>query len=95
MSTIGEDATKLLLGLVPYLNAGTITLIIDLAFERFGFRIAKREFKKKPFSSLFWGLCLIFIGSVVALVIQTRLSGFEPFLIFVALFVAYLALTQM
>jgi hypothetical protein len=94
MSTIGEDAWKLLLGLVPYLNAGIITLIIDLAFERLGFKIAKREFKKKPLSSLFWGLCLIFIGSLIALVIQTRLSGLEPFLFFVVLFAAYLALTR-
>jgi hypothetical protein len=95
MSTIVEDAGKLLLSLVPYLNAGIVTLIIDLAFERLGFKIAKREFKRKPLSSLFWGLCLILIGSIVALIIQTRLSGFEPFIIFLVLFAAYLALTQM
>ena len=95
MSTIVEDAGNLLLGLVPYLNAGTITLIIDLAFERLGFKIAKREFKRKPLNSLFWGLCLVLIGSVVALIIQTRLSGLEPFLIFLILLAAYLALTQM
>jgi hypothetical protein len=89
-----EDAVKLLLSLVPYLNAGTITLIIDLAFERLGFKIAKREFKRKPLSSLFWGLCLVFISSVVALIIQTRLSGLEPFLVFLILSATYLALTQ-
>jgi len=94
MSTIIEDAGNLLLGLVPYLNAGTITLLIDLAFERLGFKIAKREFKRKPLKSLFWGLCLVFISSVVALIIQTRLSGVEPFLIFLILFATYLALTQ-
>jgi hypothetical protein len=91
---IVEDAVKLLLSLVPYLNAGTMTLIIDLAFERLGFKIAKREFKRKPLSSLFRGLCLVFISSVVALIIQTRLSGLEPFLIFLILFATYLALTQ-
>jgi hypothetical protein len=91
---IVEDAVKLLLSLVPYLNAGTMILIIDLAFGRLGFKIAKREFKRKPLSSLFWGLCLVFISSVVALIIQTRLSGVEPFLIFLILFATYLALTQ-
>jgi hypothetical protein len=93
MTMIAEDVIKLLLSLVPYLNAGTMTLIINLAFERLGFRIAKREFKRKPLSSLFWGLCLVFISSVVALIIQTRLSGVEPFLIFLILFATYLALT--
>lgn len=91
---IAEDITKLLLSLVPYLNAGTMALIIDLAFERLGFKIAKRQFKRKPLKSLFWGLCLVFIGSVVALIIQTRLSGLEPFIIFLVLFATYLALTQ-
>jgi len=91
---IVEDIIKLLLSLVPYLNAGTIALIIDLAFERLGFKIAKREFKRKPLSSLFWGVCLVFISSIVALIIQTRLSGLEPFLIFLILFATYLALTQ-
>jgi hypothetical protein len=94
MTTIVEDAIKLLLSLVPFLNAGTMTLIIDLAFGRLGFKIAKREFKKKPLSSLFWGLCLILIGSIVALIIQTRLAGLEPFIIFLVLFAAYLALAQ-
>lgn len=91
---IMEDAFRLLLGLVPYLNAGAMTLIIDLTFERFGFKIARREFKRKPLSSLFWGVCLIFISGIVALIIQTRLSGLEPFLVFLILFVAYLVLTQ-
>jgi hypothetical protein len=79
MTMIAEDAIKLLLSLVPYLNAGTMTLIIDLAFARLGFKIARREFKRKPLTSLFRGLCLVLIGSVVALIIQTRLSGLEPF----------------
>jgi len=94
MTTIAEDAIKLLLSLVPFLNAGTMTLIIDLAFGRLGFKIAKREFKRKPLKSLFWGLCLVFISSIVALIIQTRLSGLEPFLIFLIPFATYLALTQ-
>lgn len=89
-----EDAIDLLFALVPFLNAGTMTLIIDLTFERLGFKIAKREFKKKPLKSLFWGLCLVFVSSVVALIIQTRLSGLEPSLVFLILVVIYLALTQ-
>ncbi len=92
---IWEDGFRLLLGLVPYLNTGTIALIIDLALGRLGFKIAKREFKRKPVSSLFWGLCLIFISSIAALIIQTRLSGLEPLAIFLILFVVYLVLTQM
>ena len=94
MTMTVEDTLKFLLSLVPYLNAGTMTLIIDLAFERLGFKIARREFKKKPLNSLFWGLCLVFISSIVALIIQTRLLGLEPFLIFLILFATYLALTQ-
>lgn len=90
-----EEAVAILLSLVPYLNAGTLTLIIDLGFERIGFKIARREFKKEPVKSLFWALCLIFLGSVVALIIQTRLSGLEPFLVFVALLMTYLAMTQL
>ena len=90
-----EEAVTILLSLVPYLNAGTLTLIIDLGFERLGFKIPRREFKKEPLKSLFWALCLVFISSIVAIIIQTRLSGLEPFLVFIALFMIYLAMTQL
>ena len=89
-----EEVAGILLSLVPYLNAGTLTLIIDLGFERLGFKITRREFKKEPLKSLFRALCLVFISSIVAIIIQTRLSGLEPFLIFIALFTIYLAVTQ-
>jgi hypothetical protein len=89
-----EDVIGFLLSLVPFLNAGTLTLIIDLGFERLGFKIARREFKKEPLRSLFWALCLVLTSSVVAVIIQTRLSGLEPLLVFVVLFSVYLALTQ-
>jgi hypothetical protein len=95
MVMVVEEAVRILLSLVPYLNAGTLTLIIDLGFERLGFKITRREFKKEPLKSLFWALCLVFISSVVAIIIQTRLSGFEPFLVFIALFTIYLATTQL
>ncbi len=91
---IVEDVIGFLLSLVPFLNAGTLTLIIDLGFERLGFKITRREFRKEPLKSLFWALCLVLTSSVVALIIQTRLSGFEPLLVLIILFAAYLALTQ-
>lgn len=93
-SLIVEDVIAFLLSLVPFLNAGTLTLIVDLGFQRLGFRITRREFRKEPMKSLFWALCLVFIGSVVAVIIQTRLSGLEPLLVLLILIVAYLALTQ-
>lgn len=89
-----EDAVGFLLSLVPYLNAGTLALIIDLGFERLGFKIKRREFKKDPLKSLFWALCLIFTSSVVAVIIQTRLSGLEPVLVLMVLLAAYLTLTR-
>ena len=90
-----EEAVEILLSLVPYLNTGTLTMIIDLGFDRLGFKITKREFKKEPVKSLFWALCLVFISSIVAIIIQTRLSGFEPLVVFIALFTIYLAMTQL
>jgi len=89
-----EDVIGFLLSLVPFLNMGTLTLIIDLGFERLGFKITRREFKKEPLKSLFWALCLVLISSVIAVIIQTRLSGLEPLLVFIVLLSAYLALTQ-
>ena len=89
-----EDVIGFLLSLVPFLNAGTLTLIVDLGFQRLGFRITRREFKKEPMKSLLWALCLVFVSSVVAVIIQTRLSGLEPILVLIILFTVYIALTQ-
>ena len=89
-----EEVIAFLLSLVPYLNAGTITLTISIGLEKLGFKITRRDFKKAPVKSLFWGLCLIFLSSLVAIFVQTRLSGLEPFLVFIVLFVAYLVVTQ-
>jgi len=50
-----EEIVRFLLSLVPYLNAGTITLIISIGLERLGFKITRREFKREPLKSLFWG----------------------------------------
>jgi hypothetical protein len=90
----GEEVISFLLSLVPYLNAGTITLTISIGLEKLGFKITRREFKKNPLKSLFWGLCLIFLSSIISTVIQTRLSGLEPFLVFIFLFAAYFVVTQ-
>jgi hypothetical protein len=90
-----EEAVSILLSLVPYLNTGTLTLIVDLGFDRLGFKITKRELRKEPLKSLFWALCLVFISSIIAIIIQTRLSGFEPFIVFIALFTIYLVMTQL
>ncbi len=89
-----EEAIAFLLSLVPYLNAGTLTLIIDLGLERLGFKITRREFKREPMRSLFWALCLVLISGLITIAIQTRLSGLEPLLVLIILFAAYLAVTQ-
>jgi len=89
-----EEAISFLLSLVPYLNAGAMSLIINIGFERLGFKITKREFKRKPLESLFLGLSLVFISSIVAVIIQSELSGLEPFLVFIVLFIAYFVMTQ-
>ena len=89
-----DQIASFLLGLVPYLNAGTLTLILSLGFERLGFKISKREFKRKPMQSLFWGLGLLLISSLVAVTLQSQLVGFEPLLAFFILFAVYLVLTQ-
>ncbi len=89
-----NEVIRFLLNLVLYLNAGTLTLIISLAFERLGIKITKNDFKRKPVKSLLLGLCLVFASGIVAIIIQTRLSGYEPLIAFLILFTAYVAMTQ-
>jgi len=79
---------------IPYLNMGLITLVADIVLERLGFKITRRKLKKEPVKSLFWGLCLIVLSSLSALIIQSNLSGFEPLIAFFTLFIIYLVLTQ-
>jgi len=88
------EVTPFILSWIPYLNTGVITLLIDIAIERLGFKITRRRFKKEPVKSLFWGLCLIVLSSLCALIIQSNLSGFEPLVAFFILFTIYLVLTQ-
>jgi len=88
------EITSFLMNLFPYLNTSIIILIIGLGLEKLGFKIARKEYKRKPFESLFWGLLLIVASSLVFLFIQTRMSGFQPFVAFILLLGIYLTLTQ-
>jgi hypothetical protein len=89
-----SDVLSVILSLIPYLNMGIVTLITSLVLDRVGFRITKREFRKQPVRNLFLGLGLVVVSSIVALIIQMELSGFQPLLAFIILFAAYIALTQ-
>jgi len=82
------------MGLIPYLNMGIVTLITSLVLDRAGFKITKREFRKQPVRNLFLGLGLVVVSSIIALIIQTELSGFQPIFAFIVLFLSYVVLTQ-
>ncbi len=89
-----SDILPSILSLLPYLNTGIVTLITSLTLERAGFKIARKDFRKSPFRNLFLGLGLVVISGIIALLIQTQLSGFQPVLAFIILFISYFALTQ-
>jgi len=89
-----SDALSAVLSLIPYLDAGIVTLITSLILERVGFKITRKGFRKQPVRNLFLGLGLVVISSIIALVIQTELSGFQPIFAFIILFASYIALTQ-
>jgi uncharacterized membrane protein YidH (DUF202 family) len=80
--------------LLPYLNTSIIVLIIGLGLEKLGFNITRKEYQRKPFGSLLWGLLLIVVSSVISLLIQTQMSGLQPLVAFIILLGIYLALTQ-
>jgi hypothetical protein len=90
-----EEVVSFLMNLLPYLNTGMLVLIIGLGQEKLGFRIARKEYKRKPFESLLWGLLLIIISGLISLVIQTQMSGLQPLVAFIILLGIYLAFTQM
>ena len=89
-----SDVLSAVMGLIPYLNMGIVTLITSLVLDRAGFRITKREFRKQPVRNLFLGLGLVVVSSIIALIIQTELSGFQPIFAFIVLFLSYVVLTQ-
>jgi hypothetical protein len=89
-----EEVVSFLLNLLPYLNTGIIVLIIGLGQEKLGFNITRKEFRKKPFRNLLWGLFLVVISGLISLLIETQMSGFQPLVAFVVLLGIYLAFTQ-
>lgn len=89
------EIISFLLNLFPYLNTGIIVLIIGLGLEKLGFKIRRKEYKRKPFESLLWGLLLIVVSSLISLLIQTQMSGLQPLLAFIILLGIYLTFTQM
>jgi hypothetical protein len=89
-----SDVLSAVMGLIPYLNMGIVTLITSLVLDRAGFKITKREFRKQPVRNLFLGLGLVVVSSIIALIIQTELSGFQPIFAFIVLFLSYVVLTQ-
>jgi len=92
--SIGE-IISFLTNLLPYLNTGIIILVIGLGWEKLGFKTTKKEYKRKPFESLLWGLLLTVMSSLVSLLIQTQMSGLQPLVAFIVLLGIYLAFTQM
>lgn len=88
------EIISFLMNLFPYLNTGIIILIIGLGLEKLGFKITKKEYKRKPFENLFLGLLLIVVSSIISLLIQTQMSGFQPFVAFIILLGIYLTFTQ-
>ncbi len=94
MSMAVSDVLSVVMSLIPYLNTGIVTLITSLVLDRVGFKITKKEFRKQPVRNLFLGLGLVIVSSIIALLIQTELSGFQPIFAFIVLFVSYIALTQ-
>jgi hypothetical protein len=89
---IVDELVSFVFNLVPYLNTGVLVLSINLGLDRLGFKITKREYKRRPLHSLFLGLCLIFISGLIAVIIQSQLSGLEPLAVFALLLVVFLVL---
>jgi xanthine/uracil permease len=89
-----EEITSFLMNLLPFLNTGIIILIIGLGLEKLGFKITKKEYKRKPFESLLWGIFIIIVSSLISLFIQTQMSGLQPFVAFIILLGIYLTFTQ-
>lgn len=88
------DIISFLTNWLPYLNTGIIILVIGLGLEKLGFKITKKEYKRKPLESLLLGLALTILSSLISLFIQTQMSGFQPLIAFIVLLGMYLTFTQ-
>jgi len=89
-----EEISSFLVNLLPYLNTCIIVLVIGLGLEKLGLKITRKEYKRKPFESLLWGLLLIVTSSLISSVIQTHMSGAQPLVAFIVLLGIYLTFTQ-
>jgi len=89
-----EEIISFFESLLPYLNTAVLSLVISLGFEIGGFKITKKVYKREPLKSLFLGLCIIVLSSLISLIIQTTLSGLAPFGAFILLLIGYLLLTR-
>jgi xanthine/uracil permease len=89
-----EEIVSFLMSLLPYLNTGLIILIIGLGLEKLGLKITRKEYKRKPFESLLWGIFLIVASGLISLFIQTQMSGLQPLAALIILLSIYLAFTQ-
>jgi drug/metabolite transporter (DMT)-like permease len=81
--------------LIRYLNSGMIILVVDLILRRLDFELTLQEYRKRPLQSLFLGLSLILISSLVSLFFQALLSamglpGMETPNLSIVLFFVYL-----
>jgi hypothetical protein len=90
-----DEIVSFAVNLVPLLNTAVLVLNINLALDRLGFKISKREYKRKPLRSLFLGLLLIFASSLISIIIQSELAGYQPLLVFGFLLVTFLALAAL
>jgi hypothetical protein len=95
LGMIIEETVSFAMNLVPLLNTGVLVLNINVALDRLGVKITKREYKRKPFRSLFLGLCLILVSSLISIIIQSELAGYQPLMIFAFLLVVFLALAAL
>jgi quinol-cytochrome oxidoreductase complex cytochrome b subunit len=86
------DISSFLMSLIPFLNAGLVILIIDLALRSKGFEVTAKEFQRKPLNSLFWALCLILISNVTYLIIQGTFSQAPPVVFSFFLLLIYFAI---
>ncbi len=89
-----EEITSFLTNWLPFLNTGVIILSIGLGMEKLGLKITRKDYRRKPFESLLWGIFLIVVSSLISFFIQTQMSGLQPLVAFVILLGIYLTFTQ-
>jgi purine-cytosine permease-like protein len=80
------------------LNLGIGMLIIDICFRRVGFEMKLSAYRKKPLSSLSWGLALLLLNSLCLLFAKEAADYYFPNITpvgaLLGLVVAYLFVVQ-